>query len=43
MKFVLAILAAAIVSVEAVQLKKDAKPDNWTEDWGHKFDEKHYG
>ena len=39
MKFVIAILAA-IASVNAVNLKEATKPGE--EDWGHKFDERHY-
>ena len=40
MKIVIAILAA-IASVNAVTLVKEAKGDG-SEDWGHKFDEKHF-
>ena len=40
MKFILATLFA-IASVNAIAIKTE-KPDNWTEDWGYKFDEKHF-
>ena len=41
MKFVILILAA-IASTNAVTLEKNKKGDNWKEDWGYKFDEKHF-
>ena len=45
MKFIFTILAV-VASVNAIALKdspkQPGKPDNWTEDWGYKFDDKHY-